>query len=90
MIYTLKIKKTDNTYIDIQIDYQDISIDNEVPCGIEYRKECSTIWDQSKQNQWWDLVDFALTQNNISLSDFIYVWNININGTIYGITNNPI
>ena len=88
MIYTLKIKKSDNTYIDVNIDYVDFNINDEVPCMIEYRKQCSSTWTQQKQNEWWDFVDTVLQQESISLSDFVLVWNVICNGVIYGNENN--
>ena len=90
MIYLVKIKKIDNSYTDYSIDYPDFNIDDEVPCMIEYRKQCSSAWDQQRQNEWWDFVDAVLQQENISLSDFVLVWNVTCNGIIYGNENQPV
>lgn len=90
MIYKLKIKEVNNMYLDLQVDYQDINIDSEAPCGIKYRTISSTTWSQQRQDQWWDFIDFVLIQNNISISDFVFVWNVEVNNIIYGLTNNPI
>lgn len=90
MIYKLKIRKVNNIFVDTEVDYQDFGIDSEVPCGIEYRKQCTTIWSQAKQDEWWNLVDFVLDQNSIPLSDFVYVWNVEVNGIIYGPDNTPV
>ena len=89
MIYKLKIRKVNNVFVDTEVDYQDIGIDSEVPCGIEYRKFCSTTWDQAKQDSWWNFIDFVLQENEIALSDFVYVWNIEVGGIVYGISNDP-
>lgn len=89
MTYKLKIRKVNNVFVDVEVDYQDIGIDGEVPCGIEYRKQCSTAWDQAKQDGWWNFIDFVLQENSIALSDFVYVWNIEVDGIVYGISNDP-
>lgn len=84
MNYTFHIKTKDATLIaEIETDL-DLT---DAPFLVQgFRSLCSSTYTESELDQFWDIVDVIMANNNISINDFVMVLRaIDENGDLFGL-----
>lgn len=78
-------KTADNQMIDFQTNSTSFQLDQEDPYGVQYRERCSSNLNENDLNEWWAYVDLLLLEHPVE--NFMSVWRIIDDGTLYGIEN---